>query len=207
MQKIFDIFKKPAQEQEITIVSGLPRSGTSMLMRMLEAGGVPPLTDNLRTADDDNPKGYFEFEPVKKLRDGQAADMSWIPQAKGKAVKVISYLLSYLPVDHAYKVLFLQRDVEEVLASQRQMLIRRGEDPEKVSDAEMAQSFARHVAQVTAWLKEQPNMKTLFVDYNQMLKDPTPQVRQINAFLGGKLDEAQMIASVDPKLYRQRKKA
>lgn len=206
MRKIFELFKKPAGEPEIVIVSGLPRSGTSMLMRMLKAGGIPPLTDNLRVADEDNPKGYFEFEPVKKLREGQSTDMSWLPQANGKVVKVISFLLSYLPPDHTYRVLFLQRAIEEVLASQRKMLIRRGEDPEKVSDTEMADSFAKHVTQVTGWLKEQPNMKTLFVDYNQMLKDPKPQVHQINLFLGGKLDEAQMIATVDPKLYRQRKK-
>jgi hypothetical protein len=190
-----------AAPRPVVVVSGLPRSGTSMLMRMLDAGGIPPLTDHLRAADDDNPRGYYEFEPVKKLREG---DTSWLPQAQGKAVKVISALLTYLPAGYAYRVLFIQRALPEILASQRKMLIHRGEDPDKVSDAEMAVYFEKHLAQVTAWLAEQPNIATLYVDYNAMLKDPAPFVEQINAFLGGGLDVEKMIGVVDPTLYRQR---
>ena len=183
------------------VVSGLPRSGTSMLMSMLDAGGIHPLTDNLRAADDDNPRGYYEFEPVKKLREG---DFSWLPDAQGKAVKIISALLTYLPPTQNFQVLFMQRTIPEILASQRKMLINRGEDPNKVSDEEMAQYFEKHLAQVTAWLEEQKHITTLYVDYNQMLRDPAPSARQINAFLGGGLDVQKMLGVVDPALYRQR---
>jgi hypothetical protein len=200
MKFISGLFSKPAP-QPLVVVSGLPRSGTSMLMRMLDAGGIPPLTDELRSADDDNPRGYYEFEPVKKLREG---DFAWLPQAQGKAVKVISALLAYLPPTQTYKVLFIQRAIPEILASQRKMLINRGEDPDKVSDAEMAQYFEKHLAQVTAWLAEQKNISTLYVDYNRLLKDPAPFAQQINQFLGDCLDLNKMIEVVDPALYRQR---
>ena len=106
----------------ITIVSGLPRSGTSMMMRMLEAGGMPVITDNLRTADDDNPRGYFEFEPAKKTKD----DPSWLNAAEGKAVKMIYKLLYDLPDRLEYRVLIMRRNMQEVLTSQRKMLDRMG---------------------------------------------------------------------------------
>ena len=172
-----------------------------MLMSMLDAGGIPPLTDNLRATDDDNPRGYYEFEPVKKLRDG---DYSWLPDAQGKSVKVISALLAYLPPSHTFQVLFVQRAISEILVSQRKMLINRGEDPNKVSDEVMAQYFEKHLAQVTAWLEEQKNISTLHVDYNQILKDPAPNAQRINVFLGGDLKVEAMIAVIDPVLYRQR---
>jgi hypothetical protein len=110
--------------ERIVVVSGLPRSGTSMMMKMLEAGGIPVLTDYEREADEDNPKGYFEFERVKNLKDG---DDAWLPQAKGKVVKVIAALLTDLPSSYEYEVIFMRRAMPEILASQRQMLIRRGE--------------------------------------------------------------------------------
>ena len=185
----------------ITIVSGLPRSGTSMAMKMLEAGGIPPLTDQIRTADDDNPKGYYEFERAKKLREGDAA---WVSQAEGKAVKVIAALLMYMPSGYEYRVLFMRRAMEEILASQAKMLENRGEES-NVDDATMAALFAKHVKQVEDWMKSQPNLQYIDVDYNAMLADPETHVKKINKFLGGDLNEAAMIAVVDPKLYRQRK--
>ena len=185
----------------ITIVSGLPRSGTSMTMKMLEAGGIPPLTDQIRTADVDNPKGYYEFERAKKLRDG---DTAWVPQAEGKAVKVIAALLLYMPPGYEYRVLFMRRAMDEILASQAKMLENRGENS-NVDDATMAALFAKHVKQVEDWMKSQPNLQYIDVDYNAMLADPAPHVKRINQFLGGGLDEAAMMAVVDPKLYRQRK--
>src|SRR5687768_1736541 len=109
----------------ITVVSGLPRSGTSMMMKMLEAGGLEPVVDHVRKPDEDNPKGYYEFERVKALEN----DREWLPEAKGKFVKVISMLLRHLPADHRFKVIFMQRNMPEVLASQKKMLVRRGEDP------------------------------------------------------------------------------
>ncbi len=189
-------------DQTIVVVSGLPRSGTSMMMKMLEAGGLPPVTDNLRTADEDNPKGYYEFERVKQLPKG---DVAWLPDARGKAVKAIAALLPHLPPDYTYKVIFMRRAMPEVLASQKQMLIRRGEDPNKVSDADLTRLFEKHLAQVDAFIQSQPNIARLDADYNQLLKDPAPLAHAINDFLGGTLDVDKMIEVVDPALYRQRK--
>ena len=189
-------------DQTVVVVSGLPRSGTSMMMKMLEAGGLPPLTDNLRTADIDNPKGYYEFERVKQLPKG---DTAWLPEAQGRAVKAIAALLPHLPSNYTYKIIFMRRALPEVLASQKQMLVRRGEDPDKVSDADLTRLFEKHLAQVDAWIASQPNIARLDADYNQLLKDPAPLAHAINDFLGGTLNVEKMIEVVDPALYRQRK--
>jgi broad-specificity NMP kinase len=186
----------------VTIVSGLPRSGTSMMMKLLEAGGLPPLTDNLRTADEDNPKGYYEFERVKQLPKG---DVAWLPDAQGKVVKVIAALLPHLPTGYQYRVIFMQRAMPEVLASQKQMLIRRGEDPNKIPDDVIAKLFEKHLKQVNDWVSQQPNVQRLDVNYNEMLKNPQPFITQINAFLSDQLDAAKMATVVDPSLHRQRK--
>lgn len=185
----------------VVVVSGLPRSGTSMMMKMLEAGGLPILTDGLRAADSDNPKGYYEFERVKQLPKG---DTAWLPDAQGKAVKVIAALLEHLPPGYHYKVIFMQRRMAEILASQRKMLVRRGEDPNKISDEELARLFNKHLRKVETWLAAQPNFAVLNVDYNQTLVDPWPQVAEVNRFLGGCLDEEKMVQVVDPTLYRNR---
>jgi hypothetical protein len=188
-------------KQAVIVVSGLPRSGTSMMMKMLEAGGIPPLTDQIRTADGDNPKGYYEFERVKKLDKG---DTEWVAEAQGKVVKVISQLLKFLPADYEYKVIFMQRNIEEVLASQKKMLVNRGEDPNRVSDEELATLFGKHLNQVLNWLEQQPNVSTLFIHYSEMLADPQPQAEKVAAFVGGKLDVEGMTAVIDPSLYRNR---
>jgi hypothetical protein len=188
--------------QIVTIVSGLPRSGTSMMMKLLEAGGLPPLTDNIRTADEDNPKGYYEFERVKQLPKG---DVAWLPDAQGRVVKVIAALLPHLPGGYEYRVIFMQREMSEVLASQRQMLIRRGEDPDKIPDDVIAKLFEKHLKQVNDWVSQQPNVQRLDVNYNEMLKNPQPFIEQVAAFLGGQLDTAKMATVVDPSLHRQRK--
>ena len=193
--------KAHKKEKVVTIVSGLPRSGTSMMMKMLEAGGLEVFTDNIRTADDDNPKGYYEFERVKKLDKG---DTVWLDDAQGKVVKVISVLLQHLPAGYTYRVIFMHRQITEVLASQRKMLIRRGEPTDKVSDERLAQLYRKHLRQVEGWLAQQPNFSVLYVTYNDVLNDPLPHVRRINQFLGGWLDEQKMATVVDPSLYRQR---
>jgi hypothetical protein len=187
-------------ERTIVIVSGLPRSGTSMMMKMLEAGGLEILTDEIRTADDDNPKGYYEFERVKQLQE----DQGWLPDAQGKAVKVITALLRHLPSDYRYKVIFMRRHMEEILASQRQMLINRGEPTDRVDDQKLASMFRRHVAQTEAWLADQPHLETLYVHYSAVLTDPVAQAARINEFLGRILDEKAMAQAVDRRLYRQR---
>ena len=145
MKRLFKANTPKEEKQPVLIVSGLPRSGTSLMMMMMEAAGIPPLTDHQRSADNDNPRGYYEYERVKKLRQG---DTDWLPQTQGKVVKVISALLTYLPADYSYQVLFMQRALPEILASQKKMLINRGEDPEKIKDDEIAQSFESHLAQV-----------------------------------------------------------
>jgi hypothetical protein len=192
-----------SREDVITIVSGLPRSGTSMLMSMLEAGGIPVLTDGIRTADEDNPKGYYEFERVKKIKE----DKAWLDDAKGKVVKMISQLLLSLPADCHCKVLFIRRNINEILASQKQMLIRRGTYKEDgVPDEEMRSMLLAHVDQVLKWVAGQDNIDLIEVDYNEILQGAgATHVDRINKFLGGDLDTAAMNAVVDKSLYRQRK--
>ncbi len=185
----------------ITVVSGLPRSGTSMMMRMMEAGGVPVLTDEKREADEDNLRGYYEDERVKQLRE----DASWIDEAEGKAVKVISYLLRYLPEGHSYRVIFMERKISEVLASQRKMMRRRGEPAEEIPDDVMAGIFERHLAETEEWLTRQPHIETIRVSYNETLSDPKSTAERVAAFLGGGLDVEKMTRVVDPQLYRQRR--
>ncbi len=187
----------------ITVVSGLPRSGTSMMMSLLEAGGMAILTDSVRAADEDNPKGYYEFERVKQI----AHDWAWLADARGKAVKIISELLMRLPPDTPYrfKVIFMQRNMAEILASQRQMLIRRGEPADAVSDDLLARLFARHLTRFDAWVAQQPGIEILYVSYNAMLETPVEHAQQVNEFLGGTLAVAKMVAVVDKALYRQRR--
>jgi hypothetical protein len=198
------LFQKRSQvdtKQMITVVSGLPRSGTSMMMKIIEAGGIPPLTDELRTADNDNPKGYYEFERVKQLDKG---DTAWVAEAKGKVVKVISALLKHLPTDQAYRVIFVRRHMSEILASQRKMLVNRGEDPDKMDDAQMAVLFERHIRQIEQWLSTQSNMQVLYLHYSDILAEPLAQIERINDFLGGRLNSERMIEAIDPNLYRNR---
>ncbi len=205
MKRFASFFRKKQKQPKgrsdyVVVVSGLPRSGTSMMMKMLEAGGLELVIDGIRTADEDNPKGYYEFERVKQLDKG---DVAWVADARGKAVKVISALLEYLPSDYDYKVLFMNRKMPEVLASQRKMLERRGEKSE-ISDDKLAALLQKHVQQVKLWLARQPNFEMLDMDYNAMLLDPEPWAMKVNAFLGGHLDVRAMVEVVDPSLYRNR---
>lgn len=188
-------------QEIITIVSGLPRSGTSMMMKMLEAGGLPVLTDQIRTADEDNPKGYYEFERVKQIEE----DKAWLPEAQGKAVKMIAALLKHLPSTYKYKVIFMQRHAEEMLASQREMLVRRGEPTDTIPDERMAKLFSKHVEKIEDWLSEEPHFDILYVHYSDAVANAMDQARRVNQFLGGDLDEAAMAGVVDPDLYRQRR--
>lgn len=185
----------------ITIVSGLPRSGTSMMMRMLEAGGLPVMIDNIREADEDNPAGYYEFEAVKQTKQ----DRSWLADATGKVVKMVYRLLYDLPTDQEYRVVFMRRKLEEVLASQQKMLDRQGKNDAAVTDEQMAKLFRTQLEKFEKWIAEQPNFKVLEVSYNDLLADPKPPVEAINQFLGGQLNTEAMAQVVDPNLYRNRK--
>jgi hypothetical protein len=201
MKRILRKIIKPTSEQTVTVVSGLPRSGTSMMMKMLEAGGIPPLTDEIRTADTDNPEGYYEFERVKQLDKG---DTEWLEEAQGKVVKIISALLKHLPADYQYRIIFMHRHMSEILASQRKMLAHRGEDEDKMDDAKMSALFKKHLQQVKKWIESQPNVSVLYIDYNQMLSDPMSQIERLHEFLDNSLDLEQMANVIDPDLYRNR---
>ena len=171
------------------------------MMNMLAAGGLEVLTDQLRTPDDDNPVGYFELEDVKKLIKGER---SWLARSNGKAVKVISTLLPYLPDGYRYRIIFMRRAIEEVLASQRKMLINRGENPEKVSDDQMAEMFRKDLQQSERWINSQTHATRIDINYKQLIANPRPLVAEINRFLGGGLHEAKMLGVIDASLYRQR---
>ena len=185
----------------VTIVSGLPRSGTSMMMRLVEAAGLEVLCDEIREANSDNPHGYYEFERVKRLRDG---DAGWVPGADGRVVKVISALLEYLPDSCDYRVLFVQRDLEEVLASQAKMLENREEDRSAVDEEELRSLYGDHLEHIKGWLARQPNFRVLYVDHRRMVTAPEAEVRTVAEFLDAAHRIQDMTAAVDPSLYRQR---
>lgn len=184
----------------ITVVSGLPRSGTSMMMQMLQAGGMPILTDGVRGPDADNPRGYWEFEPVKKL----PAANDWVALAVGKAVKVVHALIPSLPSGFRYRVILMRRDVREVVASQRVMLQRAGKAGADLSDERLTEIFTLQMANVVAWLQEKPECQTLEIEHRECMEMPIVVAAKVNRFLGGRLDEPQMSAAVDSILYRQR---
>jgi hypothetical protein len=202
---MMDFFLKTNQKQKkispVFVVSGLPRSGTSMLMKILEAGGLESLTDNIRAADMDNPKGYYEFERVKQIE----TDKTWLPDAKGKVVKIISLLLHHLPTDYAYKIIFSQRNIQEILASQKMMLIRRGEPTDKVSDEELAGIYEKHLDHIKKWLTNRSGFDVLFINYNDILSTPEQFCKQISDFINLQVNVEKMAAVVDTSLYRQRK--
>lgn len=184
----------------ITVVSGLPRSGTSLVMQMLAAGGMQVLTDGVRQSDEDNPAGYYEFEPIKRTRQ----DASWVPLATGKAVKVIYLLLMDLPIDYSYRVIFMRRNLEEVIRSQQTMLERRGEHGAAISPSELKRVFHQQVEKVEAWLRNQTSFSTIFLDYGDVVNEPVAYAKKIREFLGQDLDVNAMAAVVRPELYRHR---
>ena len=187
----------------VVVVSGLPRSGTSMAMKMLEAGGMKLVVDNVRTADEDNPKGYYEDERVKDLAEPQ--DTKWIKRARGKAIKVVSSLLNFLPADNAYKVVFMRRNLHEVLASQAKMLDRRNEDSH-TDDGDLLKMYEEHLGKVEFQLRYRSNFEALYVDYANVVADPATEARRIAGFVGGEKDVDAMAAAVDGSLYRNRRR-
>jgi hypothetical protein len=187
--------------QVIKVVSGLPRSGTSMMMRMLDAGGMPVLTDARRLPDESNPNGYYEFERVKKLSEG---DCEWLEEARGKAVKVISGLLEFLPPGYPYKIIFMQRNMVEVVSSQREMLMRLQQENDPVRDEQYISLFQKHTSKIKAWISDQPTMEICHVSYNDLIVNPGVQLEKLQQFLGVPLDLQNMLQVVDRNLYRHR---
>lgn len=186
----------------IIVVSGLPRSGTSLMMKMLDAGGVPVWTDGVREADDQNPNGYYELERVKDL--DKQPDRRWVREGRGRAVKVISALLEHLPADNNYRVILMRRDLDEVLASQRAMLVQRGEAGGAERDPALKTAYDRHLRLVRHLLQSGSCFAVLEVDYADVIADPAASAARVNAFVGGGWDIARMAAAVDAKLYRNR---
>ena len=184
----------------ITVVSGLPRSGTSLMMQMLSAGGLPVLTDQHRSPDESNPRGYFEFEPVKRLR----TDQSWLPTAQGRALKVIHLLLTELPADSrfTYRVLFMQRPLEEVLASQRTMLQRQGKP--SAADHVLRETYQRQLQQTEQYLTRHDCFQWKKVEYHRLVTSPAEVAAEVAAFLELPLTIEKMVAAVNPSLYRER---
>ena len=187
--------------REVVIVSGLPRSGTSMMMKMLDAGGLEIMTDGLRSADEDNPRGYFEVERVKDLE--KEKDKSYIRDARGKVLKVISFLLKELPEDCAYRVVYMRRDLGEVVASQNKMLDHRGEE-NPIRDERAIDLYRKHLISTRVFTGMSPRFEVLEVGYRDVLDDPERLARRVDAFLGGRLDVKRMAEAVDPDLYRNR---
>ncbi len=187
----------------IIIVSGLPRSGTSLVMQMLSAGGLPTLTDHLRAPDSDNPRGYFEFERVKQIK----ADKTWLDGAAGKAVKIIHLLLTDLPDDREYRVIMLRRDLSEVVRSQARMLERLGRQGASMSDERLMAIYASQMRTVAAWLKARPNFAVCELEYAGIVADPQAAASTLAEFLRLPIDLSAMAAAVDPNLYRNRTQA
>ncbi|PKP01782.1 MAG: hypothetical protein CVU11_14190 [Bacteroidetes bacterium HGW-Bacteroidetes-6] len=181
---------------KITVVSGLPRSGTSMMMQMLNAGGLEVLTDKKREADNNNPKGYFELEKVK----GMAKDNTWVIEAEGKVIKVIAQLLQHLPPEFEYDVIFMDRDMNEILRSQQVMLNR---DPSTYPTM-IANAFNKELEKVDVWSKNSPGVRLKHIKYKDVIENPVIVAAEINEFLDFRLDEQKMIEAVDPDLYRNK---
>jgi hypothetical protein len=195
-------WKKRRYGTPVVVVSGLPRSGTSMMMRMLEAGGVAPFTDGERSADVDNPEGYYELKRVMELE--RDPDKRWVRQARGRALKVISFLLRHLPDDNAYRVVYMRRNLDEVLVSQDKMLDRLGR-PNPGADVETTkEAYRNDIVAARLFARKQPYMEMLEVHYAEAIADPLGTARAVNRFLGGHLDEARMAAAVNERLYRNR---
>jgi hypothetical protein len=200
----------------ITVVSGMPRSGTSMMMQMLEAAGFPIATDGQRFADVDNPKGYYELEVAKRL----PKDASFLRAIVGQVVKVVAPLLRFLPPAYDYRVIFMERDLDEVLASQREMLDRHdGGDVRRADDEALARAFARQLREVSLWLAEQENIRTCFVSHRLAVDSPAEISESVAEFLertgafklplgtsnARELAPARMAGVVDASLYRRRR--
>jgi hypothetical protein len=186
----------------VTIVSGLPRSGTSLMMQMLAAGGMPILSDGERKADSDNPRGYLEWERIKQL----PRDPACIAEAEGKAVKVISLLLLSLPEGYDYRVIFMQRPIVEVLASQETMMRNRGTAAPSANSSIMSAAFEKNLRAVDAWLDSKSYVKTLRVSYHHVLHDPKGISEKVTQFLGANLNIEAMSQQIDSALFRNRSK-
>lgn len=200
---VSSFLRKLKYGDDVIVVSGLPRSGTSMMMKMLDAAALSIMTDNERAADEDNPKGYFEYARVKDLKD--EADKSWVREARGQVLKVISHLLETLPDENFYRVILVRRDFDEIIASQNKMLERRGEE-NQAADSTVKEAYIRHLVDIRYMVRRRPNFEMIEVQFMQAMEAPRIFATDVNKFLGGNLDVESMMAVVDLELYRNRKR-
>jgi hypothetical protein len=204
---VFDALRRKlsraSRGEPLIVVSGLPRSGTSMMMKMLEAGGVPIWSDQERGADIDNPKGYFELERIKDLE--KETDKSYLREGRGKAVKAISFLIKELPDDNDYRVIFMRRDLDEVIASQEKMIARLDQGDTSADPEALKEAYRNDIVRTRLLCRNRPNFELIEVSYRAAIEDPAGAGRAVNEFLGGALDEAAMRQAVDASLYRNRK--
>jgi hypothetical protein len=202
MGALADVVRRLRYGRPIVVVSGLPRSGTSLMMQMLKAGGLEILTDALRTADASNPKGYFELEAVKDLDKG--GPTAWLAGARGKAVKIVSPLVRRLPSTYDYRVVFMERDLGELVASQNRMLADRGTPQDDAENDRITTIYRAHVDETLRILRARRCFSTLVVNHGEAVARPAEVAARVNAFLGGRLDVSRMAAVADPALYRNR---
>ncbi|MBN1925998.1 MAG: alkaline phosphatase family protein [Prolixibacteraceae bacterium] len=197
-----DLIIKPSQEKTdstpIIVVSGLPRSGTSMMMQLLENAGIPVYTDEARKADESNPKGYYEHEKVKQL----VRNSKWLGEAKGKAIKIVLPLLYKIPASLNYKVILMKRDMEEIIESQHRMLVNSGKIKEGTYAPGIEEIYRKYVDKMEGWAQKNKNIELLEVDYNQALANPTEIIHRVTGFLKLEKDTKILSKSIDPKLYR-----
>jgi tetratricopeptide (TPR) repeat protein len=224
-EKLFDLPEIPNREERLKIllrerpdpkppekksgktfilVSGLPRSGTSLMMQMLEAGGLTILTDHERAADLDNPKGYYEWEPLKQI--GKTPELLDEDGLDRRGIKCVSMLLAQLPLRHNYKVIFMTRPIEEIVASQRQMIDRLGTRGASLAREDLTRGLDAHREETLAWLKRAPHMQFIEINYVALTKDPSPQIERVVEFVGREQlpNEEAMAGVIDPSLHRQR---
>ena len=201
MKSIFKkLITKKKLDDTIIIVSGLPRCGTSMMMQMLEAGGIPIASDLIRKPDEDNPHGYYEFEKVKEIK----KNSGWLDDCFGKAFKMVSALLYDLPKDRKYKVIFMKRNLEEMIASQNVMLERQGIKDDSISGEEMVKKFEKHLRKIASWLANQRNIDIIYINYNEAIQNPHENAKCVNRFLENRLNVDNMASVVERSLYRQK---
>ena len=185
----------------INIVSGLPRSGTSLMMQMLEAGGLEVFSDQKREADESNPKGYYEHEAVKSLKRNRA----FLKEANGKTVKVIAQLLTSLPMTYRYRIVFMERNLLEVITSQQKMLQREGKKVKTDTlPLNLLRQYESTLENVKKWAANQPNIEILYVTYADIVQSPFLQAILVNDFFEGTLDVEKMSKIVDAALYREK---
>lgn len=202
IEPLYRTYRRVRYGKPVVVISGLPRSGTSMAMKMVEAGGLEVIQDGARQADEDNPKGYYEDERVMEL--AATADKTWLTEARGKAVKVISYLLKELPASNNYKVLFVCRPLDEVLASQAKMLDHRGEEGVETSDERLRELFEADLWRARYLMQHATHFQYIELHYRDVLDNALAESERINAFLGGALDAKKMATVIDHSLYRNR---